>query len=78
MRLVFPFNHLDDSLFSVALHEMSHGALNYDYNRLQTLVFNPIEQVTSKLNHPLPSSLDPDLNYLNIHCPKVTIWLKMR
>ena len=55
MGLVFPFNHLDDTLFSAALHEMSHGALNYDYNRLETLVFNPIEQITSKFNHPLAS-----------------------
>ena len=70
MGLVFPFNHLDDTLFSAALHKLSHSALNYDYNRLETLVFNPIEQITSKFNDPLVSSLDPDLNFFEYSLPK--------
>jgi hypothetical protein len=61
---------MHDTLFSAALHEMSHVALNYDYNRLETLVFNPIEQITSKFNHPLASSLDPDFNFFEYSLPK--------
>ena len=40
----FPFNHLDDSSFNLALYEISHGPLNFNSNRLETLLFNPIEQ----------------------------------
>ena len=38
-----PFNHLDHGSFNLADHEFSHGPLNYDANRLETLLFNPIE-----------------------------------
>ena len=37
----FPFNHLDDKSFSAALLEMSYGRINFDHDRLESLVFNP-------------------------------------
>ena len=58
---VFPFNHLDDISFSAALYEMSHGPIIFDFDRLDTLVFNPVEHLSSA--HSLSSNLDPDLNF---------------
>ena len=39
-----PFNHLDDGSFNLADHKFSHGPLNYDANRLETILFNPVER----------------------------------
>lgn len=58
---VFPFNHLDDKSFSAALYEMSHGPIIFDFDRLDTLVFNPVEHLSSA--HSLSTNLDPDLNF---------------
>ena len=58
---VFPFNHLDDISFSAALYEMSHGPIIFDFDRLDTLVFNPVEHLSSA--HSLSTNLDPDLNF---------------
>ena len=44
----FPFNHLDDSSFNLALYELSHGHLNFNSDRLETLLFNPVEQPESR------------------------------
>ena len=30
---LLPFNHLDDTAFSVALYELEHGPLNFDLDR---------------------------------------------
>ena len=43
---------------------MSHGPLNYDTDRLQSLLYNPVEQQISTANS-LLNSLDPDMNLIN-------------
>ena len=54
-----PFNHLDDGSFNLAVYEFSHGPLNYDADRLETLLFNPVER--PQLFNPLSSHLNPDI-----------------
>ena len=61
---ILPFNQLDDTAFNIALYEMSHGPLNYDTDRLQSLLYNPVEQQISTANS-LLNSLDPDMNLIN-------------
>ena len=58
---ILPFNQLDDN---IALYEMSHGPSNYDTDRLQSLLYNPVEQQISTANS-LLNSLDPDMNLIN-------------
>ena len=62
LEFFFPFNHLDDSSFNLALYEISHGPLNFNSDRLETLLFNPIEQ--PELSNSLSSYLNPDSNFL--------------
>ena len=62
LEFFFPFNHLDDSSFNLALYEISHGPLNFNTDRLETLLFNPIEQ--PELSNSLSSYLNPDSNFL--------------
>ena len=62
LEFFFPFNHLDDSSFNLALYEISHGPLNFNSDRLETLLFNPIEQ--PELSNSLSSYLNPDSNLL--------------
>ena len=62
LQSVLPFNHLDDSSFNLAPYELSHGLLNCDVDRLETLLFNPTER--PELCNPLSSHLDPDSNFL--------------
>ena len=57
-----PFNHLDDSSFNLAVYEFSHGPLSYDADRLETLLFNPVDR--PKLLFPLSSHLNPDSNFI--------------
>ena len=54
-----PFNHLDDGSFNLAVYEFSHGPLNYDADRLETLLLNPVER--PELFNPLSSHLNPDI-----------------
>ena len=61
LEFLFPFNHLDNSSFNLALYELSHGPLNFNSNRLETLLFNPIEQ--PELSNSLSSHLNPDSNF---------------
>ena len=61
---LLPFGQVDDNGFNIALYEMSHGPLNYDTDRLQSLLYNPIEEFTST-NNSLLGSLDPDANLIN-------------
>ncbi|CAB4028003.1 Hypothetical predicted protein, partial [Paramuricea clavata] len=61
---ILPFNQLDDTAFNIALYEMSHGPLNYDTDRLQSLLYNPVEQQISTANS-LLNTLDPDMNLIN-------------
>ena len=62
MEFLFPFNHLDNSSFNLALYELSNGPLNFNSNRLETLLFNPIEQ--PELSNSLSSHLNPDSNFI--------------
>ena len=57
-----PFNHLDNSSFNLALYELSHGPLNFNGNRLESLLFNPLEQ--PELSNSLSSHLNPDSNFI--------------
>ena len=56
LEFLFPFNHLDNSSFNLALYELSHGP----FNGLETLLFNPIEQ--PELSNSLSTHLNPDSN----------------
>ena len=38
----FPFNHLDDADFNLAIYEMQNGPVRYDADRLASLSFNPL------------------------------------
>ena len=60
MASIFPFNHLDDDDFELALYELAHGSLNYDFDRLATLHFNPLFGNSSS---DLFQDLDPDTNF---------------
>ena len=62
LEFLFPCNHLDNSSFNLALYEVSHGPLNFNSNRLETLLFNPIEH--PELSNSLSSHLDPDFNFI--------------
>ena len=62
LEFLFPFNHLDDSSFNLVLYEISHGHLKFKSNRLETPLFNPIEQ--SELSNSLSSYLNPDSNFI--------------
>ena len=63
LEFLFLFNYLlDNSSFNVALYESSHGPLNFNSIRLETLLFNPIEQ--PELSNSLPSHLNPDSNFI--------------
>ena len=57
---VLPFNHLDDCSFNIALYEMAHGPLHVDADRLDTLLFNPIDE--SHLDY-LTQNLDPNFTF---------------
>ena len=61
---LLPFGQIDDNAFNIVLYEMSHGPLNYDTDRLQSLLYNPIEESIST-NNSLLDSLDPDANLIN-------------
>ena len=56
-----PFYHLDDISFTMLIYEQSHGPLNLNDDRLDSLFFNPITQ--PKLNDIFSTYLDPDSNF---------------
>ena len=62
LQSILPFNHLDENSFNIALYEMSHGTLNYNSDRIESLLYNPIEQ--PGLFDPLSNDLNPDSNFL--------------
>ena len=62
LQSILPFNHLDTSSFNIALYEMSHGTLNYNSDRIGSLLYNPIEQ--PGFFYPLSNDLNPDSNSL--------------
>ena len=57
----FPFNHLDDVAFNLALYEPSHDSLYFNSDRLECLFFNPL----SNNNFVMSNEIDPDNNFLN-------------
>ena len=44
LQPILPFNHLDANSFNIALYEISHGTLNYNSDRIESVLYNPIEQ----------------------------------
>jgi len=38
---ILPFNHLDANSFNIALYEMSRGTLNYNSDRIESLLLPP-------------------------------------
>ena len=59
--LDFPFNHLDDVAFNLALYELSHGPVHFDSDRIESFSFNPL----GNGNVVLSKEIDPDNNFLN-------------
>ena len=74
LEFLFPFNHLDNSSFNLALYGLSHGLLNFNSNSLETLLFNPIEQ--AELSNSLSSQLNPDSNFI-AGLSQVVTWPRM-
>jgi hypothetical protein len=69
--LDLPFCHLNDDSFNLAMYELTRGSLNYDNDGLDSLIFNPINQI----GHNLSSSyLDPDHSRPQSHFHSVTRW----
>ena len=66
-----PFYHLDDCTFKIVLYEMSNGSVNFDIERLETLLFNPIDLTRCKSS--FNSYLDPDSNFS--FCPPESDYL---
>jgi hypothetical protein len=71
LETALPFNHLDDSSFNLVLYELTHGSLNFDNDRFESLLFNPIDQPV--INNSFCSYLDPDNNLS--FCPPVSNYL---
>ncbi|XP_068757218.1 uncharacterized protein [Montipora capricornis] len=59
---ILPFNHLDDSSFSLALYELQNGPVHFNSERFSSLYYNPI---LTNLNASLTQtdSLDPDIHF---------------
>lgn len=64
-----PFHHLDDIPFNAVLYEYEHGLLSFDTNRLETLIFNPIEKLLSIIDNSFINNLDPDKHLYEIMPP---------
>ena len=58
----FPFNHLDDVSFNLALYELAYGPVRFNNDRLECLYFNP----KSNCNIVISGDIDPDSNFLNL------------
>ena len=51
---------MDDISFQLTLYELRDGPVNFDANRLESLLFNPIDQ--AELHHSYSDYIDPDIN----------------
>jgi hypothetical protein len=72
------YNHADDAAFNAAIYELSHGPLNFDLDRLECLVFNPIEISALTIDCLTMSNVDPGLNVQALLPPTIVgIWLKI-
>ena len=59
---ILPFNHLDNSSFSLALYELQNGPVHFNSERFSSLYYNPI---LTNLNTSLTQSdsLDPYIHF---------------
>ena len=48
MDTSLPFTHLDDTTFNITLYELSHGTSIFTSDRLQSLLYNPLDQTFQK------------------------------
>jgi hypothetical protein len=64
--LDLPFCHLNDASFNLAMYERTNGSLNYDNDDLDSLIFNPINQIGNNLSS---SYLDTDFNFPSSSLP---------
>ena len=51
----------DDISYKLALYELTHGPVNIDPIRLESLLFNPIDH--PKAMHSYLNNVDPDANF---------------
>jgi len=51
LQSILPFNHLDANSFNIALYEMSRGTLNYNNDRIESLLYKLIDQPGYYLIH---------------------------
>lgn len=72
LLFTLPFNHLDQSSFNLVLYELANGPLNFDVNRLESLMFNPLDQ--PRLPDIFSNYLDPDVNLT--YRPPTSRWKK--
>jgi hypothetical protein len=64
-----PFHHLDDAAFNAVLFEYEHGPLSFDFDRLESVIFNPIEHLPSVMENYFINNLDPDINFSKLMPP---------
>ena len=65
---VLPFNHLDDSSFSLALYELQNGPVHFDPDRFSSLRYHPIFS-NSNVSLTQSGSLDLDINFNAVETP---------
>lgn len=63
LKLILPFNHLDDGAFQLALSEFNRGNITYNNDKISTLHFNPFDIDSAELT--LSRDLDPDINFFS-------------
>ena len=61
LQSFLPFYHLDDISYKLALYELTHGPVNIDPIRLESLLFNPLDHPKSM--HSYLNNVDPDANF---------------
>ena len=54
----FPFNHLDDVSFNLALYELAHGAVRLNNDRLECLYFSPISDCNTVISSDITGGPD--------------------
>ena len=59
-----PFFHLDNEGFRLAIFDQSIARINFDYDRLSSLKFNPLLS-EREYNFSLCNDSDPDTNFLS-------------
>lgn len=58
----FPFCHLNDEEFNLAIFEMNQGRINFDADRLESLYFNPLN-VSNSTSQTI--DIDPDHQFFS-------------